>query len=102
MKSVINFDSNLYKTVDIILVDKIKKVFASAGSWQNFKLKIVAKKDLTEQPKFDWMCGFYKQHMRLQIPDISKVLLNQNLVISKTNAKLQVDIISTDPRVKEA
>jgi hypothetical protein len=48
MKSVINFDSDLFKTVDLILLEKIKKIFVAAGSWQNFKMKIVAKKDLTE------------------------------------------------------
>jgi hypothetical protein len=76
MKSVINFDSNLYKTVDLILVERIKKTFVSAGSWQSFKLKIVAKRDLSEQPKLEWMCGFYKNHLRLGMAEISKVLLN--------------------------
>ena len=85
-----------------MLVERIKNTFISAGSWQNFRLKIVAKRDLTELPKFEWMCGFYKHHMRLMMPDISKVLLNQKLLISQTNTKLQVDIISKDPRVKGA
>jgi hypothetical protein len=76
MKSVINSDANLYRTVDLILVEKIKKTFVAAGSWQNFRLKIVAKKYNSEQAKFEWMCGFYKQHMRLSMPQISKVLLN--------------------------
>jgi len=62
MKSVINSDANLYRTVDLILVEKIKKTFVAAGSWQNFRLKIVTKRDLLEQPKFEWMCGFYKHH----------------------------------------
>ena len=82
MQSVINFDTNLYRTVDLFLVERIKKIFVSAGSWQNFRLKIVSKKFNSEQTKFEWMCGFYKHHMRLTMPEISKVLLNQNLVIS--------------------
>ena len=76
MISVTNFDANLYKTADLILVERIKKAFVSTGSWLNFKIKIVAKKDLNEQTKFDWMCGFYKQHLRLKMPEITKVLLN--------------------------
>ncbi len=76
MISVIEFDSKLYNIVDLILVERIKKTFVSAGSWQTFKLKIVAKRDLSEQPKFDWMCGFYNNHMRLCMPELSKVLLN--------------------------
>jgi hypothetical protein len=62
MKSVINSDANLQSIVDLILVDRIKKTFVAAGSWQNFRLKIVTKRDLLEQPKFEWMCGFYKHH----------------------------------------
>jgi hypothetical protein len=62
MKSVISFDPNLFYTVDHTLVERIKKTFVSAGSWQNFKLKIVAKRDLSEKAKFDWMCGFYMHH----------------------------------------
>ena len=68
-----NYDVNLYKTVDLILVERIKKTLVSTGSWQNFKLKIVAKRDLSEQAREEWMLGFYKNHMRLDMLEITKV-----------------------------
>jgi hypothetical protein len=33
MISVINYETNLYYTVDYILVERIKKIFVSAGAW---------------------------------------------------------------------
>lgn len=62
MKPVLKYDVNLYKTVDLILVEKIKKTLVLSGSWQNFKLKIVSKRALSDKLKHEWMCEFYKNH----------------------------------------
>ena len=97
-----NYDTNLQKIVDLILVEKIKKDFLAAGSWQKFKLQILAKKDSPEQIKFDWMCSFYVHHKRLEMLDIDQVLLNQNLLISQNNQMLKLDIIQLDLRARGA
>jgi hypothetical protein len=51
MKLVINYDINLYKIVEKILLEKILKSLVAVDSWQIFKLMIVAKRDLSEEPK---------------------------------------------------
>lgn len=48
------------------------------------------------------MCDFYKNHQRLEMTDITKVQLNQNLLISKSNFNLKVDVIQSDSTIISA